>query len=160
MIEGMKMRDDAILAEIDAAFCDTVPVPSERLVNSLDLEPLAIKQLLKGKRWRDLTANVLFQYDERADASAIIAFLSDDAYRHFLPAFMSFVLSQGKNAGLTIDALLFRLTEERAGRSPSLFNEQQRAAVRSFLGGLKRQHAHDESTCTQIESAMVRWQAG
>ena len=151
------MHGDAILAEIGAAFCDTIPVPRERLVNSRGLEPRAINQLLTGKSWRELTANVLFKYDEQADASAIIAFLSDDAYRHFLPAFMSFVLSQGKNAGLIIDALLFRLAEERSGWSPSLFNGQQRSAVRSFLQALALQHAHDESTCTQIEVAMVRW---
>ena len=151
------MSIDAILLEIGAAFGNTTRPKDDQLVNSDELEPRMIQQFLKGKSWRDLTTSSLIDYDGRADSSAIIAFLSEEANRYFLPSFMSFVISHGRDAGLIIDVLLSRLVAQRSGLSSVKFNQNQRGAVRSFLVALALQHAHDESTCAQIESAMVHW---
>lgn len=151
------MSIDAVLREIDEAFGNASPLPHDQLVSSHELEPRMIQQFLAKKSWRELTASALINYDELADSSAIIAFLSEAANRYFLPAFLTFVISRGSDAGLIIDVLLSRLAEGRSGLSPAMFTERQRGAVRSFLAVLALQHAHDESTSAQIKSATDRW---
>ena len=151
------MSNEEVLSLINAAFAHTIAVPEVRLVSSHELEPCAIKQLLARKSWHEVTADVLIEYDRRADSSAIIAFLSDEANRYFLPSFMFFVLNQGKGAGLIIDVLLSRLAAGRSGLLPVEFTEKQRGAVRCFLRALSLKHSDDESTRVQIDTAIARW---
>lgn len=151
------MKPAEVLEAIHAAFNDSVNVSSDRIVNSKELEPLMVKQLLSSRTWREVSTEVLFGYDQRADLSAVIAFLTDDANRYYLPAFMIYVLCRGKDAGLIVDVLLSRLSTGSQGLSPSFFSGSQRNAVRTFLSALRQLIAEDESAIVQIVEAERLW---
>ena len=147
-----------VVEVIRAAFRNTVPTSRDRIVDSKELEPLMVKHLLASRTWEEVSTELLSLYDQRADLSAVFAFLSDEANRYYLPAFMLYVLNCGKGAaGLVIDALLLRLSEGIQGLSPQFFSSSQRNAVKAFLSFLRSEFADDECRIIQIDQAERLW---
>jgi hypothetical protein len=150
------MTSDELLGLIRTAFVDC-PRPRGDIVTSDELEPKMVRQLFGSKRWNDISTELLNGYDQRADLSAVVAFLSDEANRYYLPAFMTFIVCDAKGAGLLLDVLLSRLGSGRSGLSPMYFSSTQRGSVNSFLRYLYDLHFNDESTRRAVEHGLALW---
>lgn len=150
------MTSAELLDLIRATFIDG-PRPLGDIVTSDELEPKMVRQLLGSKRWSDVSTELLNGYDQRADLSAVVAFLSDEANRYYLPAFMSFIVGESMRSGLLLDVLLSRLGSGRAGLAPKYFSAAQRDAVHSFLQYLYELYFNDESTRREVDLALAQW---
>jgi hypothetical protein len=124
----------AVLDEIAAAFADAPRPPDEELAHpdSPDFDEVA--GLATFAHWRDLPDDVVEGEWEA------LSFLSPGGFRHYLPAYMSWVLRHPDSGAAVVDATIFALTPPLTGplasymRSKySLFDDPQRAAVGTFL---------------------------
>src|SRR5579864_9713638 len=83
----MALEPAILLQHIDEAFRGMEYPGDENIVmenSALDLESQKIKDLLKGRHWRDLPFEVM---DHLRTA---LPFLTPEAYRFYVPAFMAY----------------------------------------------------------------------
>jgi hypothetical protein len=125
---------EGALAQIAAAFADAPRPPDEQLLHADSCDDSDILRLYGLSRWQDLPDAVA-----EAEYSAL-AFLSPAGFRHFLPAYMSWVLRHRDSGAAVIGATIFALTPVLEGSlrgymlsKYSLLDAKQRAAVVCFL---------------------------
>jgi hypothetical protein len=147
---------DHLLQNIYTVFKNSSKPDKNNIVRGESLEAKMIKYYLAPRTWQEVDVQVLSNYDQRADLSAMTAFLSSEGLRYYLPSFMVFVVLQNKKAGLLIYALLSRLASpERI--SASDFSQSQSAVVIWFLQYLKENYSNDADMCEEIDLALTAW---
>jgi hypothetical protein len=110
------MKNNPIIArtlvEINSAFADGDPPLYDQIVSRhqfrRDIESDNIREFLAGKRWRVLTRAEFERY--KGDMSAILGFLTPEAFRYYLPAFLSVCLTDFDWADVTVDSTLWRFS--------------------------------------------------
>ena len=150
---------EALLREIHIAFENTPRPEDDKIIRGQSLEGKMIKYFLAPRSWKEVNADVLCGYDQRADLSAMICFLSAEGFRYYLPAFLLFVILEYKRAGILIDVLISKLASGSDGFSSSDFSQQQCRSVYEFLQYLRESHSDDELMCKEIELALKVWHA-
>ena len=100
------------LEEIEAAFADGPPPAEEEIVSRsrfpYDPERNQIREFLSGKKWRELSIEVLDSYV--GDPSAILSFLTPQGFSYYLPAFLSVSLTDNEQADVIDYSTLWRFT--------------------------------------------------
>ncbi len=98
------------LEEIETAFADGPPPAEEEVVSRstfpYDPERNQIREFLSGKRWKELSMEVLDSYV--GDPSAILGFLTPQGFSYYLPAFLTVSLTDHKQAGVIDYSTLWR----------------------------------------------------
>ena len=131
------MRDDA-LTRIEEAFAAAPRPPDEELLHESCrhgscCDDMDIQGLYGIPHWRDVPEAVV------EGEWAALYFLSPAGFRHFLPAYMSWVLRHSDGGSAAVGSTLFALTpatDDLRAFSLSKFtqlNEPERSAVLSFL---------------------------
>ena len=93
-----------LLDELEVSFGHLPTPPSHRIVvDNNDLECQQIRAKLGGRHWRDLTI------DDLAGESDALSFLTPEAFRFYLPAFIRVSLTDPFRADLIPDAILSAL---------------------------------------------------
>ena len=109
------------------------------------LECAQVAEFFRGKRWKDVTLAALRSY--RGDASACLAFMSPEAFRYYLPAYMLIALDDYAEADVIADSALNMLTpgelRESWNERAKGFSQRQREAILSFLNYLDTHHGAD-----------------
>ncbi len=109
------------------------------------LERAQVAEFFRGKRWKDVTLAALRSY--RGDASACLAFMSPEAFRYYLPAYMLIALDDYAEADAIADSALNMLTpgelREYWNERAKGFSQRQRGAILSFLNYLDAHHGAD-----------------
>ena len=109
------------------------------------LECALVAGFFRGKRWKDVTLAALRSY--RGDASACLAFMSPQAFRYYLPAYMLIAIDDYAEADVIADSALNMLTpgelQEYWNERAKGFSQRQREAILSFLNCLDRHHGAD-----------------
>ena len=108
-----------------------------------------VADYFKGKHWKDITLPRL-RDDYPGPHDACLSFMSPEAFRFYLPAYMVITINDYKEADTAGDAAMFAVTPP-ADRSLvpwwqeriSGFNAKQRSAIRSFLEYVDEKHAQD-----------------
>ena len=152
----MSTKDD-LLQNIYTAFKNSSKLDKNNIVRGESLEAKMITYYLAPKTWQELDVLALSNYDQRADLSAMTAFLSSEGLRYYLPSFLVFVVLKNKKAGVLIDVLISKLASQPERISASDFSQSQRAVVRGFLQYLKQNFANDVSLCKEIDRALTVW---
>lgn len=148
---------DGIKSLIVRAFANSVrPEPAATVADS-SLEASMIRTYLVRYRWDEVSTSILNEYDTRADLSAIIAFLSVDGLRYYMPSFLLYLIEEGSKAGLILDSLLDCLIGERVGIGPRDFASPQRQAICMSLQHLAEIHRKDPVTSEEIADAIRIW---
>jgi len=92
------------------------------------------------------------------DVSAIIHFLTSDAFIYYLPAFMSLLLYKYEHADVFFDAFIYKLIG-KDGCWFSLLNKEQRNAVGLFLRFVLEKHRDEffDDEVKRIEEAIIKF---
>jgi len=101
-----------LITELKALF-PLAPLP-EKIVNyeGGGFEPPLVKAFFQGRIWTDVTLETLRQY--ASDSGACLNFMSHEAFRYFLPAFLFMMLDDyDRVSGMTIySSTLFQLNPD------------------------------------------------
>jgi hypothetical protein len=124
----------SVLEQIDQAFAGAPRPVNEDLLHPDAHDDSDIQGLLEISHWRDLPdASIENGYEA-------LAFLSPAGFRHFLPAYMSWVLRHPNSGAAAVGSTIFALTPVVEGPLRSfmiskfnLLDGVQKAAVVSFL---------------------------
>jgi len=95
-----------LLKELESAFGSLPVLPDDRIVidnSGTHLECAQIRSQLRGRHWRDLSR------DELAYQADMLAFLTPEGYRHFLPAFVRLAILDPDKADLATDTILWNI---------------------------------------------------
>lgn len=109
------------------------------------LECAQVAEFFRGKRWNDITLEVLRNY--RGDASACLSFMSPQACRYYLASYMLIALDAYREADVVADSALNMLTPNQLRdfwtERVSGFSPEQCRAIVSFLQFLDTHHGAD-----------------
>jgi hypothetical protein len=126
--------------EIEAAFADAPRPADDHLVRHPDAtsgDDAEIAAAFRGKRWDELPIELLAHHHEA------VFFLTPEAYRYFLPAYLIACVGGVRRAGNIASAVVSSLTPPRGGVDAGFeaklqgFTAAQRAAIRSVLALLQ-----------------------
>jgi hypothetical protein len=113
-----------------------------------NLECIQVADFFRGKRWNDVTLGSLKSY--RGDASACLYFMSVDAFRYYLPAYMLIALDNYAEADVVADTAVNALTPQPLGPLQKFwaerlagFSPKQREAIVAFLRFMASEHGED-----------------
>ena len=155
----MSPRDHAsVLGQIEEAFGD-LPYPGDdHLIAPSSLQTAEGQRLYndwKGRDWRSLSLQELRHHAES------IFFLTPEAFRYYLPAYLSASVRDSEGVDIIPETLAFALTPP-AGDDPvaskkqariAAFDDRQRRAIAAFLEFLASQG--DELDAAQFDKALA-----
>lgn len=144
---------EQVLRQLDAAFADAPRPANEDLLHEQCFDDGDIAALYGIGHWRDVPDDIV----EREYAA--LSFLSAAGFRHFIPAYMSWVLRHPKSPAAVVDSTLWALAPSRnppelvafALSKFMLLDEAQRAAIAAFLEALK--------DLEDVDEALEYWQS-
>src|SRR5262249_32601998 len=110
------------------------PIVPPRTDGRVHLEAQGIEQFFRGKKWTEITLASL-RKDYRGDPSACMTFMTPQAFRYYLPLFMTICLEHGIDADMILLSTIWRLTR---GHSP-LQDDRWMSERYSFLSKLQEQ---------------------
>lgn len=145
--------DDA-LSRIEEAFADAPRPSDEELLHESCrhgscCDDMDVQRLYGIPHWRDVPEDVV------EGEWAALFFLSPAGFRHFLPAYMSWVLRYPDGGAAAVSSTLFALTPAADDLRTfslskfTLLNDSQRSAVLSFLEAMA---PHEDVT-----DALAHW---
>jgi len=127
------------------------------------LECKQVADFFRRKHWKDITLPVLCTY--RGDASACLSFMSPEACRFYLPAYMLIAIDNHDEADVVAESAWSMLLPKD---DPSLadywreraagFSPKQRKAIVSFLRFLQ-QHYGSDYPAVGPQNALSYWEA-
>lgn len=130
------------------------------------LEGQQVAEHFRGKQWSDIDLAFIRGYDEFADASACLSFMTDEAFRYYLPAFLLVTLEDFADAGLVAATTVSKLAPWRdesdeamksfVERRLSGFTPAQREAIGKFLEHMSDTH-RDDLEGDELDRALSFW---
>lgn len=149
-----------IIREIEAAFAQVEHPGDQSLLHSqcMDDHDIDIEDFYGDIHWRDVPDDII----ERNNAS--LRFFSPEAFRFYLPAFLTWVLRNfAATDSFTVDSTIYSLDPgdddlgDFAKSKYSLLDHRQRTAVANLLNYLKAngQGMVDEDA---VKKALLLWQ--
>ena len=143
----LKEDPQRLSAAIDAAFGAAAYPGDNRLVydtSGRHLECNDVAAFYRGRRWQQVTAADLAEHQES------IHFLSPEAFRYYLPAYLKAAVTDYQDADLVPEILVSALTPPADAALQSYFEQraqplsvEQAGVVRAVLEFLQRVHGED-----------------
>lgn len=133
---------DEVIARIRAAFADDVRPSNDTLLHPACRDDMDLEALYEFDHWSEVPDDVV------VSEYAALAFLSPEGFRHFIPAYLLWVLRHPDAPEAVVDstvwAFLPELHGERLGefvRSKwSALDAAQRMAITAFLRAMAEHH--------------------
>jgi hypothetical protein len=160
-------KRSGLVRQIEEAF-SSVERPSDGKIAQMsrefeDHEANLVQRYFKGLNWRDIRLSDLIRAYP-GDHSACLAFMRPQAYRYFLPAFMTISVQDYERADVLSTATVAALippSHDKQLRShflerAKLFSSDQVRAIMSFLEYMAQNHP-DEADRAHVESAISFW---
>ena len=144
--DGRKMRADEVVQQIERAFNGERYPGDNRLTQGSSMEAAEIRDFLRSRHWQDL------RLDELVHSHASLFFMTPEAVRYFLPAFLIASVQHYDDSDQIPSTLLFFLNpyamsdsayQSRFRERFESFNNSERAAIRAFLEYLRDTHSAD-----------------
>ena len=145
------MGADELRAQIERAWDATRYPGDDNIAYRQDgshLECMQVADFFRGKSWKDITLQCLRTY--RGDGSACLSFMSPEAFRYYLPAYMLIALDNYGEADLIADSAVNALTPQPRGplqrfweERVSEFTRDQKRAILAFLRHMAAAHEAD-----------------
>lgn len=129
----------SICQAINDAFSDT-PYPGDvNIVDDMRGEGTIVAETFRGKHWKEVSPETLFFYKNS------IPFLSADAYRFYLPAFMLASLDNQDILEFVLYSLdpKSNIDETAFFRKAGRLNKPEKIAVKLFLEFIKDKYSRD-----------------
>ena len=145
-----------LLELIDRAFGDAPRPEDAELLHPQSMDDHDIQRLYGIRHWRDVPEAILEQ------EYAALFFLSPAAFRHFLPAYMSYALRHPGTDQAVVGSTVFALRpatddlREFALSKFTLFDAPQRAAVLAFLEAMAKLDDFGDET---LAEALAHWRS-
>lgn len=163
------MNKDDVLKTIQAAFQD-IPYPGDDHIayrkSIPEAEESRVAEFFRGKRWEEITAKTL-QEDYRGDGSCL-AFMSDEAFIYYLPAYMVIAIQEYEEADVIADSAVFALSPPKGDiahlrpwwqERVAGFTKRQREAILLFLQFMHEHHKEDyDYPDSPLAAALEYWQ--
>jgi hypothetical protein len=139
--------DANILHEMDAAFPDSGPPAEDRLVLKASADaPDAgeLREEFAGRTWKSLTLEFLRRH------TLAIFLMTPEAFRYYLPAYMSVSITNPDEADVIPETLVSALNPsakvDEAYKTARLtaFDAAQKRVIASFLGFLAEHYGEEE----------------
>jgi hypothetical protein len=145
-----------VLEVIERAFAEAPRPKDDELLHPQSMDDHDIEQLYGIPHWRDVPDAVLeHEY-------AGLFFLGPAAFRHFLPAYMSYALRNPRSVQMVVGSTIFALRpaaddlREFTLSKYSLFDREQRAAVLAFLEAMA---TFDDFGDPTLREALAYWRS-
>jgi hypothetical protein len=145
-----------LLQVIDRAFGDAPRPDDKEMLHPESMDDHDIDQLYGIPHWRDVPDAVIeHEY-------AGLFFLGPAGFRHFLPAYLSYALRHPHTDQFVVESTIFALRpatddlREFTLSKFSLFDREQRAAVRAFLEAMV---AFDNFVDSTLAEALAYWRS-
>lgn len=131
-----------------------LPSPGNNITVSFpgDRERAAIDAFFRGKRWQEIRLDDL-RNSYQGDESACLTFMTPQAFRHYLPAYLLFCLGDLREAqmsNLLPGTIWWLELDENDRENAALFfdrfdgyNEAQKRDIALFLKQMSEQHGED-----------------
>jgi hypothetical protein len=110
------------------------------------LEKEEIARHFRGRRWQEISLEGL-QSDYPGDASACLAFMTVEAFRYYLPAYLLILIDDFGHADVVYDSTIRKLTRSGDPAEKQLFHErfdafsdQQKSTIAQFLERMSFHH--------------------
>ena len=157
-------RAKEVARQIEGAFADVSYPRDIRLTEGSSSDAFETEQFLKNRKWQDLELNELVRNHES------VFFLTPEALRYYIPAFLLSSVLNYKEANPIPDTLIFLLTppatEDPASRIRfnarfGQFNKAQRQTIKAFLEFIRDEYGEDfpDQTGSNELSRLLRWWA-
>jgi hypothetical protein len=151
------MRLEALQQQIEQAFVD-VPYPGDDHIidDPYDWEAAELLECFKGKHWKELSYEDLFQNS--------LTFVGLDAYSFYLPAYLLAALDDYERSDHVVYGLCPMSSEKPKLlqwqlRRYDRLNARQREAVRSFLEYMRDEKREYVFDAEEIHDALERYWA-
>jgi hypothetical protein len=148
-MSGPPSKAEELRQQIEAAFAETKYPGDDRLVydNTGDhLECNEVAAAFRGRDWRQLSQDILRRHSQS------LFFLTPEAYRFYLPAYLNAATLHYDEADTIPGSVVFSLIPPSDARDARAyqrriegFTQAQRKAIRSFLEFLKQNHTGDDA---------------
>ena len=145
-----------LLEVIDRVFGDVPRPKNDELLHPQSTDDHEIDQLYGIPDWREVP-DVVLEHEY-----AGLFFLGPAAFRHFLPAYMSYALRHPRSVQMVVGSTIFALRpaaddlREFTLSKFSLFDREQRAAVLSFLEAMA---TFDDFGDPTLAEALAYWRS-
>ncbi|RLJ20787.1 hypothetical protein DJ031_04565 [bacterium endosymbiont of Escarpia laminata] len=146
------LNHEDLVKMITNAFSGSVYPGDDALVPHFDrdLERQRIMEFFKRKRWEDLSFQSI-DSGYQGEGSVCLYFMTTEALRYYLPAYMVITLDEFDDAEFFADTVVRTLTPPEAGSEDfkqfiawaASFSQEQREAVKQYLLYMSENHADD-----------------
>jgi hypothetical protein len=120
---------DAVARHIEAAFADVPRPPNDLLLHPQSFDDSDIAALYEIDDWRSLPD------DLAVSEYAALSFLSPDGFRHFIPAYMLWVLRHPGAADAVVDSTIWALSPESYADRRSATTPARSSPASTMRGG-------------------------
>ena len=135
------MTKEDLISDIRAAFGFSEPPRDIVTTMGGGSEPTHIVGYFTGKRWSEITIKKAADDRYSGDLSSALLFMTDEAFKYFLPAYLLMLLNEIDTADLIVERVFYRLTlpaEEQADRAAcekkfDLFSIEQKQLIARFI---------------------------
>jgi len=165
------MRKEEVVEHIRSAFGGSRCPPPGRIVydsSGSHAEAQQVARHFGGRDWGDVDSKSILAYDDAADASAALSFMSPEGFRYYLPAFLLFILEQEEKAGLIAASTISKLApwsdpdDEQMTRFCNerlvQFSDMERQAIVQFLQ-YTREHDTGSLSGEELDRALQYWKS-
>lgn len=148
-------KDERTIKQIICKAFAQIPYPGDNyIVDNYpwdDSERNAVLEYFIGKSWGDINYKRL-NHDYEMDPSACLSFMSDQAYRYYLPAFLLLCLESYDEADIIVNNVIYSLSPPEDSHSNAMkkflsrmseFTLEQKTSIRSFLEYIQELHGND-----------------
>lgn len=135
------MTKEEIISGIHAAFGASEPPKDIVTTMGGGSEPTHIVSYFTGKIWSEITIKNASDDRYSGDLSSALLFMTDEAFKYFLPAYLLMLLNEIDTADLIVERVFYRLTlpaEGQADRAAcekkfDLFSREQKQLIARFI---------------------------
>ena len=129
------------------------------------LECKQVAEHFRGTTWQNVDLAFLQKYGKGADVSAALTFMSPEAFRYYLPAFLLAVAEHFGEVDVLVQTVISSITPRRDKNRTLVefvrerlegFTPEQRGAIRLFLEYMKRELGQ-EYLFGELDAALEHW---
>lgn len=106
--DTLSSRQVSIRKLVEAAFKKEGPPSPSKIISSLHLEPLQIRDYFAGKKWWDITLQGLFD-GYAGDSSACLTFMTPAGVEYYLPAYLLMATEHYYDGGIVTEDFAYGL---------------------------------------------------
>lgn len=133
---------DDLIGQIREAFVDDLRPPNSALLHPACHDDMDLEELYKVGHWTEVPEDMV------VNEYAALSFLSPEGFRHFIPAYLLWVLRHPGAPEAVVDSTIWAFLPELHGGELAPFvrskwaalGSEQRSAITAFLTAMREHH--------------------